>query len=64
MVATAWAKSRDRPYSFTTLVLAAAEPIGAYWLVPNSPTSQGLQTRTDQSSLAFWSTRPLPEVNA
>ena len=31
-------------------------------VVPNSPSSHGLQTRTDHSSFAFWSTRPLPWV--
>src|SRR2546421_4278782 len=31
-------------------------------VVPNSPSSHGLHTRTDHSSFAFWSTRPLPWV--
>ncbi len=63
LVAIACAQSSFLPYTFTTLVLAAAVPGCAYWVVPNSPSSQGLQTSTDQSSFAFWSTRPLPEVN-
>ncbi len=32
--------------------------------MPSSPSSHGLHTRTDHSSLAFSSTRPLPEANA
>ena len=52
------------PYWFTTFVVAPTEFGGAYWVVPSSPSSQGLQTRTDHSSFAFSSTRPLPEVNA
>ena len=41
--------------------VGAAFPV-EYWVVPNSPSSHGLQTRTDHSSLAFWSTSPLPWV--
>ena len=36
----------------------------AYAVVPSSPHSHGLHTRTDHSSLAFSSTSPLPEVKA
>ena len=46
---------------FTTVCGALAEV--AYWVVPSSPSSHGLQTRTDHSSLALLSTSPLLEVN-
>ena len=36
----------------------------AYAVLPSSPYSHGLHTSTDHSSLAFSSTRALPEVNA
>ena len=45
---------------FTTVCGALAEV--AYWVVPSSPSSHGLQTRTDHSSLALLSTSPLLEV--
>src|SRR5579875_741640 len=60
--AMACAQSSCRPYLFTTVCGALAEV--AYCVVPSSPSSQGLQTRTDHSSLALLSTRLLPEVNS
>ena len=60
--ATACAHSSCLPYWLTT-VCGWFVPGAAYWVVPNSPSSHGLQTSTVHSSFAFWSTRPLPEVN-
>src|ERR1700748_3512253 len=54
----AWDHSSWRPQVFTGLGVA---PRAANAVVPNSPASQGLHTSTVHSSLAFWSTTPLPE---
>ena len=60
LVAMACDHSSCRPYWLTTVWGPLA--VVAYWVVPSSPSSHGLQTSTDHSSLAFWSTRPLLEV--
>src|ERR1700759_2184996 len=52
--------SSCRPYWLTTVWGPLA--VVADWVVPRSPSSQGLHTSTDHNWLAFWSTRPLLEV--
>ena len=60
LAAMACDHSSCRPYWLTTVWGPLA--VVAYWVVPSSPSSHGLHTSTDHSSLAFWSTRPLLEV--
>ena len=61
LAAMACAHSSWRPYLLTTVGVA---PGGGSVVVPNSPSSHGLQTSTVHSSLAFWSTTPLPAGEA
>src|SRR5262249_8637373 len=62
LAAIAWDHSSCLPYWLTTVWVCVGDV--AYTVVPSSPSSQGLQTRTDHSSFAFWSTSPFEELNA